>query len=102
VKRPTKYPDILNEARRLVKAGRFRDTRHAEERQSQRAIGRLEILFVINNGYHEKKKDQFDETWNAWNYAIRGKTLDKRALRVVVSIDEKSGLLIITAIDLAN
>ncbi len=40
-----------------------------------------------------------DERHEAWCYAIRGKTVDKRELRVVVSFDENY-LLIITAIGL--
>jgi len=70
VKRPVKHPDILKEARCLVAGGRYRDTRHAKERGSERGIGRIEIIYVINNGHHEKRKDKYDETWNAWNYSI--------------------------------
>lgn len=57
------------------------------------------MLYVIRHGYHEKRKDSFSEEYQGWNYAIRGKTIDRRSLRVVVSFDE-SGMLIITAIDL--
>ena len=47
----------------------------------------------------EKRKDKFDEAYNSWNYSVRGKTVDLRELRVIVSFDD-SGMLIITAIDL--
>lgn len=75
------------------------DTTHAFIRMTQRQVTLPEMLHVLRNGYHEKRKDEFKEQHNAWNYAIRGKTLDKRELRVCVSFD-KSGMLIITAIDL--
>ena len=48
---------------------------------------------------HDKNKDKFVEEFNAWNYSIKGKTIDKRELRVIVSFDE-AGMLIITAIEL--
>ena len=79
--------------------GRFLDTRHAIERKTERQITRPEILFVLRRGHHEKKKDRFDERYRAWNYSIRGKTVDRRELRVIISFDE-NGMLIITAIEL--
>jgi phage terminase large subunit-like protein len=75
------------------------DTRHATERQEERSITRPELLKVLRTGFHEKKKDQFKEEYQAWNYAIRGKTVDERNLRVIVSFD-LNGMLIISAIDL--
>jgi len=83
-----------------MKSGRFRDTRHATERKQERDITILEIRQVVESGYHEKSKDEFKVEWQAWNYAIRGKTIDRRELRVAVSFDEEDVLLIITAIDL--
>ena len=55
------------------------------------------IIHVLNTGRHEKSKDSFDENYNAWNYAIRGETLEGNELRVIASFDSESGLLIITA-----
>jgi hypothetical protein len=67
--------------------------------QKKRQITRPEYEYVLINGYHEKKKDDYKEKYKAWNYAIRGKTIDKRSIRVVVSFD-KNDLLVITVIDL--
>ena len=83
-----------------MRAGRFRDTRHATERKQERDITILEIHQVVDSGYHEKSKDEFKVEWQAWNYAIRGRTIDRRELRVAVSFDEEGFLLIITAIDM--
>ncbi|MBI2646667.1 MAG: DUF4258 domain-containing protein [Deltaproteobacteria bacterium] len=69
------------------------------ERQSERSITRMEILYVLRAGFHEKKKDKFDQAYGCWNYAIHGKTMDKRELRIIISFD-KNNMLIITAIDL--
>lgn len=90
----------MTHIRNCIEQGRYLDTRHALERQVERAINRNEILYVLKNGYHEKKKDKFDELYQAWNYAVRGKTLDRRELRVVISFEDASGMLLITAIEL--
>ena len=100
--RPEKHPDVMALVKACVVAGNYLDTRHADARQSERSINRLEVIYVLKNGHHEKKKDEFKEEFNAWNYAIRGKTFDKRELRIAVSFDETTRLLIITAIDLVK
>ena len=69
------------------------------DRQNERKITRPELLFVLKNGFHEKAKDKFEIRYQAWNYSIRGATVDGRKLRVIVSFDE-NGMLIITAIAL--
>jgi len=98
--RPNKLDDVISLVRSCVAAGNFTDTRHAEQRQGQRKITRFEIVSVLETGYHEKKKDEFKPEYQSWNYAIRGKTLDKRELRIAVAFDEATQMLIITAIDL--
>ena len=60
------------------------------------------MLYVLRHGWHEKRKDVFDTRYQAWNYAIRGKTVDGRSFRVVVSFEEETRLLIITAIALGE
>ncbi len=97
--RPAKIADLLREVRRCIEPGRYLDTRHAAARQAERDITRPEILQVLRHGHHEKRKDSFDTLHQAWNYAVRGKTVDQKELRVIVSFDE-AGMLIITAIEL--
>ena len=82
-----------------IESGAYLDTRHAIQRQKERLINRLDILYVLRNGYHEKRKDKFDEQHRAWNYAVRGKNIDRRDIRVIVSFDSND-MLIITAIEL--
>lgn len=96
-------PKILNLLEAVcgcLDRGRYLDTRHVTERKLERNITRMEILYVLRTGFHEKKKDKFDEAYNSWNYAIRGKTMDARELRVIISFD-KNNMLIITAMELA-
>ncbi|MBT9546712.1 MAG: DUF4258 domain-containing protein [Candidatus Sericytochromatia bacterium] len=99
-KRPAKEVNLLTKVRTAITSGDFADVDHAQIRQAERKITRPEYLYVLTkSGWHEKRKDTFIEAFKAWNYAIRGKTIDERELRVIVSFDE-DGLLIITVIDL--
>lgn len=98
-RRPPKVADVLALVRKHLDDGTYLDTRHATERERQRRITLPEILKVLRRGYHESRKDEFKDLYDAWNYAIRGKTVDGRQLRVCVSFDA-SGMLLITAIDL--
>lgn len=99
-KRPSKRTDLINDVKEAARDGRYLDlTKHATERSEERSIIRTEYEFVLKTGWHEKAKDRYDERYKAWNYAIRGKTVDKRSLRVIVSFDEDN-LMVITVIDL--
>ena len=97
--RPPKHEDVPALVREHIDAGRYLDTRHASSRKAERQITLPEVLYVLRHGYHEKRKDQFKEEHDAWTYAMRGKTVDRRELRICVSFDP-SGMLIITTIDL--
>lgn len=101
-KRPDKKVHLLSLIHQFVESGSFVETVHATQRQNEREIILPDILHVLMTGYHEKQKDQFDETWQSWNYAIRGKTNSNNELRVIVAIDEEAALLIITAFYLEN
>ncbi len=70
------------------------------ERREERIITLLEIHDVIQGGWHEKRKDEYKDEHQSWSYAIRGQTIDRRELRIVIAFDEESGMLLITAIDL--
>ena len=96
--RPSKIPNLLELIREAVSSGNYLDAVHALERQEERQITRPEYEYVLLNGYHEKSKDEFKSEYNAWNYSIRGKTLDERELRVIVSFEGQ--MLVITVIDL--
>lgn len=96
-KKPKKIENLLGRIRNCLSSGTYRDTFHAIERKAERNITLPEIIHVLKTGRHEKSKDHFEEVFNTWNYAIRGKTIDGLELRVIVSFDEERDLLIITA-----
>lgn len=54
-----------------------------------------DVIYVLQNGYHEKRKTCFDEGFGTWKYAIREKTLDNIDLRTIVAFDDEM-LIIIT------
>jgi len=50
----------------------------------------------------KKKEDDFEDGYQVWHYAIRGKTIDERDLRVFVSFDEDRMMVIITAFEIGK
>jgi hypothetical protein len=99
MKRPKKLDNLLDVVGKHVENGTFFFTEHALERSQQRHIDQAEIRYVLRNGWHEKRKDSFDEAYQSWSYAVRGKSIDgDRDFRVVVYFDD-DGMLIITVID---
>lgn len=101
-KKPPKLnnDELLKRVLSAVESGDYLDTRHATDRKSERGISRLEIEYALKSGWHEKRKDKFDETYSSWNYAMRGKTIDKRDLRIAIAFQEK--MLIITAMEVGK
>ncbi len=97
-----KNPNILSIARAAVASGNYTPVEHAKYRLNQREVTIAELEQVIMTGYREERKDEFKPEHKSWNYAIRGKTISKRELRVAVSLDITSGVLIITVIDLGK
>jgi hypothetical protein len=100
--RPQKDEQILELARTSINSGIYFILDHAKLRLAQREVTIPEIEYVILNGHHEKRKDEYKEEYKTWNYAIRGKTLNGRELRIALSLDKKTSLLIITVIDLVK
>src|SRR5205085_1555608 len=97
--RRPKIVDPLPVIRELVANGEFDFVSHALERLQQRQVTVPEVVYVLEHGFHERRKDQFREEFGEWVYAIRGKTLDARKLRIAVAINV-DGALVITVIDL--
>lgn len=83
----------------MIQAGRLTYSAHANQRLGQRKILKPEVEYVLFFGHHEARKDQFSEEHRSWDYAMRGKTIDGRNLRIVVALEEPN-LLVVTVIDL--
>lgn len=96
-----KVPNVLNRVRDCLEKGKYRFSNHAMDRRKERFVSLPDIIEVLRNGYHEKIKDTWDEVFKAWNYSIRGKTVDQKTCRIIVSFED-NGLLIITVIRLTK
>ncbi len=94
-----KIPDLLNRIKDCLDRGNYIFTKHALERRGERAVSLPDVLEVLRNGYHEKAKDNWNELFKEWDYAVRGKTIDQEFCRKVVSFSCNE-LLIITIIRL--
>lgn len=101
-KRPLKVQNLLELIKECIETGRYRSCLHLEQRERERSITRREVLYVLKHGFHEKKEDDFDETHKAWNYAIRGQTVDQRDLRIFVSFDIETMMIIITTFEVGT
>lgn len=97
-KYPEKHPDPLQAIRDYLKDDRIFETGHALQRLQEREITHFEYKYVLQHGHREKSKDKYDERFEEWTYSMKGKTLESRLLRVVVSFNVK--LNVITVIDL--
>lgn len=97
--RNTKKRNLLEEIRKSIAGDNYIITNHAIKRQDERSISIEDVLFVLSHGRHEEDKTVFNLKFQAWNYAIRGKTLDRVDLRIIVGFEEK--MVVITVIKIA-
>lgn len=86
--RKLKEPNVLKKIQKLVSLGRYRDTRHSLQRGWERNINLIDIIQVLETGFHEKSKDEYRVDFQSWNYAIRGTTVDGDHLRIAVYFEE--------------
>ena len=96
-----KIPNVLRLVRQRAHTGDFVILPHAKVRQVERNISVVDIVFVLKNGDRDPERDEFKEDFQSWNYAIKGRTLDNRTLRIAVAFDENE-MLIITVIPLGK
>jgi ribosomal silencing factor RsfS len=96
-----KISNVIDKIRQKARSGEFIILPHAMQRKKERDITVVDIIHVLIHGEHEESKDQYQIKYRTWNYAVRGKTLDNRDLRIAVSFDENQ-LLIITVFRLGR
>jgi len=92
---PPPLNEIFPKIRDCIAKGLYRQSMHAIERELERKIDLPDVLYVLKNGYHEKRKTSFDEAFQTWKYAVRGKTLDEINIRIIIAFDG-TGMMIIT------
>lgn len=97
-KRP-KISKIMEEITIALDKGRYIRTDHASLRMRQRLVPLPDVLNALRLGWHEPKRDVFDDKFRSWKYSVRGKSVNGNPLRIIVSFDD-SDMLIITVIRL--
>ncbi len=95
---PAQIENLLEKVKASIGSEDYRFSSHATKRGEERFISYQDALYVLTNGFHEKKKTIFDSKYRTWKYAIRGKTADSLDTRVVVAFEK--GMVIITVIRL--
>ena len=88
--------NLLVRIKKAVASGNYRVTRHALQRQTQRGISLQDALYVLTHGRHEEEKTTFDNAFQTWKYAMRGRTCDGVDVRVIVAFHDE--MIIITVI----
>ncbi|MCE5228974.1 DUF4258 domain-containing protein [bacterium] len=91
-KRPAKIPDdkLIPFIRESVSTGNYRESYHHRVENIGRPahdVSRQEVEQVLLSGRREPARDRFED-YQAWSYSIKGRTIDKRLIRVAVSIYE--------------
>jgi hypothetical protein len=89
-----------NQVLQHIKSGKYRLTKHAAEEQANDKIDLQDTLHVLRTGFHEKKKTSFNNVFQTWNYAIRGKTEESNDVRVIISFS--SEMMIVTVMKLKS
>ena len=73
-------------------------TKHAAEEQKNDEIDLQDTLHVLKTGIHEKQKTRFDNKFQSWKYAIKGKTEGLEIVRVIIAFTDE--MMIVTVIKL--
>jgi hypothetical protein len=98
-KRPAKDAAIDQKIKNCLVNRRYKQSLHALERIDKRKVSFQDVLFVLETGRREEAKDSYDEAFQNWKYAIRGKTLEDVDIRVIITINEEN-VVIITVVNL--
>ncbi len=97
--RPYKDVEIAKKIKNCLINRQYKQSLHALERIDKRKVTFQDVLFVLENGRREEAKDSYDEAFQNWKYAIRGKTLEDIEIRVIIVISEDN-IVIITVVNL--
>ncbi|APJ04107.1 DUF4258 domain-containing protein [Silvanigrella aquatica] len=80
--------EILEKVKISIETGSYIILPHARLRTKERKVLPKDIECALLNGKRTKKRDRQDALLKTWSYAFEGSTIDKRELRVIVTIDD--------------
>ena len=85
---------VLKKFRDCVRDGKLFVTQHAFDEMNDDDILQADIEHCILVG--EIVERQWDKEWQEWKYIIAGKSIDKRAIEVVLKKGQSDNAVIIT------
>lgn len=94
VKKPAQIDNLFQKIQECIENGKYILSEHAIIRMKERDIDLTDTLYLFKYGYHEKKKTSFDDIFQTWKYAIRGKTIDELDVRIIISFDKNDMIVI--------
>lgn len=86
--KPAQLEELFPKIRYCIERGSYWQSKHAIDREIERKIDLPDVLYVLKNGYHERQKTSFDEVFQTWKYAARGKTLDEMDIRIFIAFND--------------
>lgn len=74
---------------------------HARERQKDRQIIDFSVeQILVQRKNYKPSRDRFDEGLDTWSYCYDGIDLDQKNIRVIVAIEPKQRVVVVTVVDL--
>jgi uncharacterized protein YpbB len=92
--------NLIETIRKHIEQRRYRFTKHALDRLTERSLELPDVIYVLIHGVHEEEKTIFNNNSQTWSYAVKGKTLEGVSARVVVAFEDD--MVIITVIRLSK
>lgn len=112
-KKPSKKTDreLFISIERKIKEKNYVFVKHAQERQQQRHISDLDVLNILaGKSNYERKRNKRKDSYESnhlsekpqdWKYCIEGKDIDKKRIRIILTLTDDL-MLIITVINLSE
>jgi len=91
--------EIHRHVNTAINTGHYIILPHARQRSKERKVLPSDIECALKNGRRIKKRDRLDPAFKTWSYAFEGKTIDEKALRVIITIDEILKIVTVVILD---
>ncbi len=88
------FPNALKKFRDYIREGKLVVTQHAFEEMNDDDLLQADVEHCILVG--EIVERQWDKEWQEWKYLVSGKTIDAKAIEVVLKFGRSENAVIIT------
>lgn len=87
-------PSVLKKLRDCIRAGKLVVTQHAFEEMNDDDLLQADVEHCVLVG--EIVERQWDKEWQEWKYIVAGKTIDAKAIEVVLKFGRGENAVMIT------